>query len=495
MNEQYILALDQGTTGSRAFLFDARGRVMASDYKEFTQYFPKPGWVEHDAEEIWQSCADVVKGVLRKSKVPPRQIAAVGITNQRETTVLWDRKTSKPVHRAIVWQCRRTAEICKGVSQYAPTFRHKTGLVLDPYFSGTKIKWLLDNVKGLRRRVQKGQICFGTIDSWLIWKLTGGQSHVTDVTNASRTLIFNIRTMRWDDELLRILDIPSSLLPRAQNSGFIFGHTADVEALLPSGIPIASVLGDQQAALYGQGCYEPGTIKNTYGTGCFIVLNTGKKLILSKKGLLSTVASDVHGNPVYAMEGSIFVAGAVIQWLRDQLGVIKDSSATEKIIQGLKDTNGVYFVPAFVGLGAPYWDSEARGLMCGLTRGTHKGHIVRAALESMAYQTKDVFDIMRKEFHVGARGRVSLRVDGGACRNNFLMQFQSDLLGCNIVRPKVIESTALGAAQLAGVTIGLWKKEDLRRSHQAERVFKPKMKDHQRRQLYVGWIKAVERAR
>ena len=500
MNKRYILALDQGTTGSRAFLFDARGRAVASDYKEFPQYFPKPGWVEHDAEEIWASCAAVIKGVLRKSRVSPKAIAAIGITNQRETTVLWDRKTGKPVHRAIVWQCRRTADICRGVSRYAPTFRRKTGLVLDPYFSGTKIKWLLDNVKGLRRRAVRGEIAFGTIDSWLIWKLTGGQSHATDVTNASRTLIFNIRTLQWDKELLKIFNIPAAILPRTRNPGSIFGHTRQSKNSgrqsgcgLPSGIPIAAVLGDQQAALYGQGCYEPGTVKNTYGTGCFIVLNTGKNLLSSKEGLLSTVASDDEGKPIYALEGSVFIAGAAVQWLRDQLGVLKTSAESEEIIKGLSDTHGVYFVPAFTGLGAPYWDSGARGLICGLTRGANVRHIVRAALESIGYQTKDVFDLMERTL---GRKIQELRVDGGACRNDFLMQFQADILNCRIVRPKVIESTAQGAAYLAGVTIGFWSgKKDLAKLRQKERVFVPKMSAARRNELYAGWREAVKKAR
>ena len=492
MKRQFILAIDQGTTGSKAFLFDHKGQIVTSVYKEFKQYFPKPGWVEHDAEEIWKSCTDVIKGVLRKSRISAKQIAAIGITNQRETTVMWDRKTSKPLAHAIVWQCRRTSDTCQKLSKHSQTFRRKTGLVLDPYFSGTKIKWLLDNVKGLRGRAQKGNVCFGTIDSWLIWKLTGGKSHVTDMTNASRTLIFNIRTFKWDNALLKILGIPSAILPKVQNSGSIFGHTSNTKSGLPSGIPIASVLGDQQAALYGQGCYGVGTIKNTYGTGCFIVLNTGKKLIYSKKGLLSTIASDVNGKPIYAMEGSIFIAGAVVQWLRDQLGVIKNSSDTEKIIQGLKNTEGVYFVPAFTGLGAPYWDVQARGMICGLTRGVNVGHITRAALESIAYQTKDVFDIMKKELGKNIR---SLKVDGGACQNNFLMQFQADLLSCDIVRPKIIDSTALGVAQLAGVTVGLWKKKDLIRLNKTERVFKPKMNKKKCNKLYKGWMSAVSRAR
>ncbi len=510
MNKRYILALDQGTTGSRAFLFDARGRVVASAYKEFPQYFPKPGWVEHDAEEIWASCAAVIKGVLHKSRVSPQSIAAIGITNQRETTVLWDRKTGKPVHRAIVWQCRRTADFCQGLRAKGleKLFREKTGLVIDAYFSGTKIRWLLDHVPGLRRRAEKVEICFGTIDSWLIWKLTRGAAHVTDLTNASRTLVFNIRTKEWDQQLLKILEIPAAILPKVQHSGSIFGYTkgaknsgrqsgyaggTGLDLSLPAGIPIAAVLGDQQAALYGQGCYAPGTVKNTYGTGCFLVLNTGRKLIYSKKGLLSTLASDENGKPVYALEGSVFIAGAAVQWLRDQLGVIKTSAETEKVIRGLKDTHGVYFVPAFVGLGAPYWDSAARGMICGLTRGANAKHIVRAALESMAYQTKDVFDLMQEES--GTRIK-ALNVDGGACRNDFLMQFQADILNCRIVRPKTIESTAQGAAYLAGVTIGWWQgQKDLAQLRQPERTFFSKMSAARRDELYAGWKKAVHATR
>lgn len=498
MEKKYVLALDQGTTGSRAFIFDAQGKTIASHYKEFKQYFPKPGWVEHDADEIWRSCVDVIRGALKKSRISAKEIVAIGITNQRETTVMWDRKTSKPVAKAIVWQCRRTSEFCKTLTRHASKFRRKTGLVVDPYFSGTKIRWYLDHVKDLRQKAQKGDICFGTIDSWLIWKLTKGKTHATDLTNASRTLIFNIKTKRWDKELLSILKIPSQILPKVQNSGSIFGETANGVAGLPSGVPIASVLGDQQAALYGQGCFEAGTSKNTYGTGCFIVLNTGKKLIYSKKGLLSTIASDDRGKPVYAMEGSIFIAGAVVQWLRDQLKVIKDSSQTEKFTKDLKDTNGVYFVPAFTGLGAPYWDSEARGVICGLTRGSNIKHIIRAALESMAYQTKDVYDIMKREYkiNVGAYGNTPLRVDGGACQNNFLMQFQADILNCSIVRPQVIDSTAYGVALLAGVTVGLFKgKNDLKRLVKKERVFKPRMSSKDRKQLYDGWLRAIDRTR
>ena len=492
--KQYILALDQGTTGSRAFIFDRRGKIISASYQEFKQYFPKPGWVEHDAEEIWRSCVLVVTSAVQQAKIPPSAITAIGITNQRETTVLWDRKTSKPVSRAIVWQCRRTTDVCQALRKRGleKTFRHKTGLLLDPYFSGTKIQWILDHVPGLRKRARRGDICFGTIDSWLIWKLTGGKSHSTDVTNASRTLIFNIKDLKWDFELLKILKIPSSILPRVYHSGAVFGHTAKGAAGLSAGIPIAAVMGDQQSALYGQGCYEPGAVKNTYGTGCFIVLNTGNKLAYSGKGLLSTVAADDQGKPIYALEGSVFIAGAAIQWLRDQLKVIQRFSDSEKAITGLKDTGGVYFVPAFTGLGAPHWKAEARGVICGLTRGANAGHIIRAALESIAYQTKDVFDLMQSEF---GRPIKELRVDGGATTNNFLMQFQADILNCKIIRPKVSESTAQGVAHLAGVTVGILKgKKDLQNLHQVEKVFTPQMSQSDRTRLYAGWQQAVKRA-
>jgi len=493
LSKQFILSIDQGTTGSRAFIFDHKGKVVSSHYKEFKQYFPKPGWVEHDLDEIWKSVTDIIRVAVKKGRVNPKQIIAIGITNQRETTCLWNRKTSKPVGRAIVWQCRRTSDICKTLVRHKAMFRRKTGLVLDPYFSGTKIKWYLDNQKGLKEKARKGNICFGTIDTWLIWKLTGGASHVTDMTNASRTLIFNIRQKKWDKELLKILKIPSSLLPQVQNSGSVFGKTIKGVTGLPAGIPITGVLGDQQAALYGQGCFAPGTSKNTYGTGCFIVLNTGKKCIYSKNGLLTTIAADKKGRPVYALEGSIFIAGAVVQWLRDQINILKDATDAEKMIRGLKDSLGIYFVPAFAGLGAPYWDSEARGIICGLTRGASKEHLVRAALESLAYQTKDVVDVMKKDLKHNIK---SLNVDGGACQNNFLMQFQADMLNIKVVRPQNIDTTVKGAALLAGVTIGLWKrKEDLAKLNKVERAFKPKMDKKTRDELYGGWVDAVGRAK
>ncbi len=489
--KKYILAVDQGTTGSRAILFDAAGRTVASAYREFKQYFPKPGWVEHDAQEIWRSCEAVIRETVRKSKIDPQEILAIGITNQRETTVMWDRTTSRPVHRAIVWQCRRTSDICRALKKHEPMIHKKTGLVLDPYFSGTKIKWLLDRVPGLRPKAVQGKTAFGTIDSWLIWKLTGGRSHVTDFTNASRTLLLNIKTKKWDPELLKIFGVPAKVLPQVQFSGSIFGTTQNI-AGLPAGIPIAGVMGDQQAALYGQGCYEAGTSKNTYGTGCFIMMNTGKKLVYSKEGLLTTLASDFKGRPVYALEGAVFIGGAVVQWLRDSLKVIKSSSEVERKVRGLKDTGGVYVVPAFVGLGAPYWKSEARGLITGITRGTSMPHIIRACLEAIAYQSRDVFDVMQKAFGRPIR---ELKVDGGACKNDLLMQFQTDILGSKIVRPKVIELTARGVAHLAGVTMGLWKKShDLKRQHQVDRIFSPSMKPGKRARLYQGWLKAVRQA-
>ncbi len=490
---KHILAIDQGTTGSRAFVFDGRGRIVASAYREFRQYYPKPGWVEHDADEIWDSCVKVVRQACAAAKIRPAAIAAIGITNQRETTVIWDRKTSKPVAPAIVWQCRRTAPLCDQLRKQglAEDLHRRTGLVLDPYFSGTKVKWLLDNVPGLRRRTQEGRVAFGTIDSWLIWKLTGGRAHATDMTNASRTLLFNIRTRSWDGTILKRLGVPEAVLPTVQNSGSVFGKTAQGVAGLPSGIPIAGVMGDQQSALYGQGCFGPGTIKNTYGTGCFLMLNTGGRLIYSKKGLLTTLAADEYGRPIYALEGAVFIAGAVMQWLRDELRIIRTSAESEKFIKGLRDTQGVYFVPAFTGLGAPYWNAQARGLITGLTRGSGATHIVRSALESIAYQTKDVFDLMQTE---SAQPIRELKVDGGACRNDFLMQFQADLLDCRIVRPTVVESTAQGAAFLAGVTAGLWRgKKDLLKFLKAERIFRPRMKSSQRNSLYRGWQKAVQR--
>lgn len=492
--KKYILSVDQGTTGSRAFIFDERAQVVASAYQEFRQYYPQPGWVEHDADEIWHSCVAVIRRACRQAKISTKSIKAIGITNQRETTLLWDRITSKPVGRAIVWQCRRTADLCASgaYQKYVPLLRRKTGLVLDAYFSATKIKWILDHNQGLRQKAKQGEICFGTIDSWLIWKLTGGQAHMTDMTNASRTLIFNIRQKKWDQELLKIFTIPENILPNVQKSGSVFGYANHKETQLWD-IPITAVMGDQQAALYGQGCYAGGMSKNTYGTGCFLVLNTAQRCVLSTKGLLTTLACDVYGNPVYALEGAVFIAGALVQWLRDELKVIKKSSDTQAIASTVKDTNGVYIVPAFSGLGAPYWDSQARGLITGLTRGASAGHVIRAALEAIAYQVKDVFDVMEKEF---GQKIVSLNVDGGACQNDFLMQFQTDMLNCRITRPAMIDTTARGAALLAGVTAGLWQvKKDLARLQKGQKIFIPQMPEVQRKNLYAGWQKALRQAR
>lgn len=492
---KYILAIDQGTTGSRAFIFDRRGQVVSGAYKELRQIYPAAGWVEHDPDEIWRSVEYVVRLALSGKNIKPEQICAIGITNQRETTILWDKFTGRPVHNAIVWQCRRTAGICDELRRkgYAEIFRKKTGLVLDAYFSGTKIKWLLDNVKGLRSASERGKICFGTVDAWLIWKLSGGRSHVTDYTNASRTLIFNIKDKKWDNELLRILKIPQQILPDVQSSSSVFAKTQNNLCGLMPGTPITGNAGDQQAALFGQGCFLPGEIKNTYGTGCFLLLNTGTKFTLSKKGLLTTLACDIKGNPCYALEGSVFIAGAAVQWLRDELKLIKAASETEGLASRVSDNAGVYFVPAFVGLGAPYWDPNARGTITGITRGANKAHIARATLESIAYQVKDLVNIMQRE----TGGKLnSLRVDGGACRNDFLMQFQADILNIKIIRPKITETTAKGAAMLAGLAVGFWKGEpELKHALTAEKLFNPKMKDSLRLKLYSGWLKAIEKAR
>jgi len=489
--KSFILAIDQGTTGSRAFIFDSQGRVIAQAYQEFKQFYPKPGWVEHDADEIWESVEAVIRKSLVSSHIDLKAIAAIGITNQRETTVIWDRKTSKPFYHAIVWQCRRTAEACVQLKKYEQLFRKTTGLVIDAYFSGTKIQWLLDHVKGLRKKAQKAQVAVGTIDSWLIYRLTNGAAHVTDMTNASRTLVFDIKAKVWSKPLLKLLKIPENILPKVLPSASVFGYTAKGVAGLPEGIPITAVMGDQQAALYGQGCFKAGSIKNTYGTGCFMLLNTGHKCVYSKKGLLTTLGCDAQGNPVYVLEGAVFIAGAVIQWLRDELKLIKDSASSEQMITKLKDTNGVYLVPAFVGLGAPYWNPHARGIITGLTRGANGQHIIRAALESMAYQTKEVFDLMSTESKLKIK---NLAVDGGACRNNFLMQFQSDMLGIPVARPRMVDSTVTGAAYLAGVSVGLWNPEDLIKINKIERIFKPKATRQEAYQKFNGWQHAVRQA-
>ncbi|MBI4974617.1 MAG: glycerol kinase GlpK [Candidatus Omnitrophica bacterium] len=492
---QYILAIDQGTTGSRAYVFDKRGRIISSAYREFRQIYPQAGWVEHNPDEIWRSVEFVTKRALSRKNIRPTDVAAIGITNQRETTILWDRKTGRPVHNAIVWQCRRTAGMCDNLKArgYGELFQKKTGLVIDAYFSGTKIKWLLDNIKGLRRSAERGRVCFGTVDSWLIWKLTGGKAHVTDYTNASRTMIFNIKDKKWDNELLKILKIPQAILPGVKASSSIFGVTAKNRCGLASGIPIAGDAGDQQAALFGQGCFEVGEMKNTYGTGCFLLLNTGKKFTLSRKGLLTTLACDKSGSPSYALEGAVFITGAAVQWLRDELKLIRTAAETEKWASKVPDTAGVYFVPAFVGLGAPYWDPDARGTITGITRGTGRPHIIRATLEAIAYQVKDVVRVMQEE----TKERLdSLRVDGGACRNSFLMQFQADILNIKIIRPYITETTAKGAAMLAGLAVGFWKTTaELKKTLSIEKIFLPRMKSGRRQVLYSGWLKAVDKAR
>ena len=493
MPGQYILALDQGTTSSRAILFDRTGAVVAAAQQEFPQHFPRLGWVEHDPEDIWRTQTDVARQVLRQAGVSATQVPAIGITNQRETTIVWDRSTGAPVYNAIVWQCRRTAPMCEELKQrgLADVIRDKTGLVLDAYFSATKLKWILDNVPGLRAKAASGQALFGTVDSFLIWRLTGGRVHVTDASNASRTMLYNIRTGEWDDEILAALDIPRAMLPAVAPSSHVYG--ASDPSILGASIPVAGDAGDQQAALFGQGCYEPGMAKNTYGTGCFLLLNTGSQPVRSGSGLLTTIAWRRGGTTTYALEGSVFITGAAIQWLRDGLGIIASAADSEALARQVDDTGGVYFVPAFVGLGAPYWDMYARGAILGLTRGTTRAHIARATLESICYQTRDVLQAMQTDSGVGL---TSLRVDGGAARNNLLMQIQADVLGRPVLRPAVTETTALGAAYLAGLGVGLWKDMDqLGRHWRLDRRFEPAMSEERRQELYHGWERAVERAR
>lgn len=488
--EHFILALDQGTTSSRAILFDKDGQIRAVEQQEFTQYFPKPGWVEHDPLEIWNTQLAVARAVLSKNDIQSRQVKAIGITNQRETAVVWDKATGNPIHRAIVWQDRRTAALCKelkakGEEDY---IREHTGLVADAYFSGTKVKWILDNVAGARERAKQGEVLFGTVDSWLIYKLTNGQKHITDVTNASRTMLYNIRTLDWDDHMMRILDVPRAMLPEVKGSSEVYGHTA--EDLFETTIPIAGIAGDQQAALFGQTCLQPGMAKNTYGTGCFMLMNTGSEPITSKAGLLTTIAWQLDGKVTYALEGSVFIAGAAIQWLRDALKIIDEAPDSEYFAMKVEHPDGVYVVPAFAGLGAPYWDMYARGAIFGLTRGTTKSHLIRATLESLAYQTKDVLDAMEKDAGTPLK---MLRVDGGASANNLLMQFQADILGTPVERPVIIETTALGAAYLAGLATGFWSIDDLTKSDLIDQSFTPDMDATERDTLYKGWQKAVER--
>lgn len=491
VEKTYILAFDQGTTSSRAILFDRAGRIHSIAQKEFTQIYPKPGWVEHDPMEIWGTQSGVAREVLEKAAVSPEQVAAIGITNQRETTVVWEKSTGKPVYNAIVWQDRRTADICDELKAagHADTIRDKTGLVIDAYFSGTKIKWILDHVEGARERAERGELLFGTVDTWLVWNLTRGKVHVTDYTNASRTMLFNIHTLDWDDDLLNLLGIPRAMLPEVRPSSQIYGHT-DEHTFGGANIPIAGIAGDQQAALFGQTCFEPGMVKNTYGTGCFMLMNTGEKPVASPSGLLTTIAWGLDGKVTYALEGSVFIAGAAIQWLRDGLRFFDAAADSEYFASKVEDTGGVYVVPAFAGLGAPYWDMYARGAIFGLTRGTRKEHIIRATLESLAYQTKDILDAMQRDSGIELK---SLRVDGGAVANNLLMQFQADILGVPVERPRITESTALGAAYLAGLAVGFWSKDEIARSGDIERRFDPQMDADTRARLYRGWQRAVER--
>jgi len=493
MTKRYVLALDQGTTSSRAILFDSDGRPVAQVSREFRQIYPQPGWVEHDPREIWSTQLGVARAVLEKTGVALNQVAAIGITNQRETTVVWDAETGEPVYNAIVWQCRRTASICDdlAVRGWAERIRSKTGLVIDAYFSGTKVKWILDNVPGAREKAEQGRLRFGTVDSWLIWNLTGGRVHSTDYSNASRTMLFNLHTLAWDDEILAELGIPRSMLPQPLPSSHVYGETAP--EVLGAPIPIAGVAGDQQSALFGQTCFKPGDAKNTYGTGCFLLMNTGERAVPSKSGLLTTIAWGLGGRVEYALEGSIFIGGAAVQWLRDEMRFFDKAADSEALALSVPDSGGVYVVPAFVGLGAPYWDMYARGTIVGLTRGTGRAHITRATLEAIAYQTRDVLGAMEADSGIRLN---RLKVDGGAVANNFLMQFQSDILGVPVYRPQVAETTALGAAYLAGLATGFWRSQaELADKWALDRGFTPTMEAEERERRYAGWKRAVERSR
>jgi len=491
--QRCVVAIDQGTTGSTVLVFDRSGRVVGRAYSEFKQHYPRPGWVEHDPEEIWRVTLRVLRQACQRARVQVRDVAALGITNQRETTVLWDRATGKPVHRAIVWQDRRTAPLCEALRAEGAEgqIREKTGLVLDPYFSGTKLRWLLEQVPRAAERARRGELCFGTIDTWLVWRLTGGKVHATDATNASRTLLYDIHARAWDASLCALLGVPEAILPAIRPSSGEFGQTnADV---LGAPVPIAGIAGDQQAALFGQGCVDAGMAKNTYGTGCFLLLNTGSRPVRSEHGLLTTIACDAQGAPAYALEGSVFIAGAAIQWLRDGLGLLRKAAESERLARSVDSSLGVYLVPAFVGLGAPYWDPDARGALLGLTRGVMRAHVVRAALESLAFQTRDVVEAMARD----AGNAIShLRVDGGAAANGFLMQFQADLLGVPVERPHVVETTAMGAAFLAGLGTGFWRSQaELARARRIDRRFRPRMRADTRDALYRGWQVAVDRVR
>ena len=492
--KKYIVALDQGTTSSRAIIFDKEQNIIGMSQKEFTQIYPKEGWVEHDPMEIWATEYSVLQEVLAKSNITQEDIAAIGITNQRETTIVWDKNTGKPVYNAIVWQCRRTAHICnelkkQGLEQY---IKDTTGLVIDAYFSATKIKWILDNVEGAREKASRGELLFGTVDSWLVWKLTNGKVHITDYTNASRTMLYNIKELKWDEKMLEILDIPKSMLPEVRNSSEVYGY-ANLGVKGGARVPIAGIAGDQQAALFGQAAFNKGDVKNTYGTGCFLLMNTGEKMVKSKNGLVTTIAIGMDNKVQYALEGSVFVGGAVVQWLRDELEMISDSSDTDYFATKVEDNGGIYVVPAFVGLGAPYWDMYARGTIVGLTRGTNKNHIIRAALESIAYQTKDVLDAMVDEVKEDIK---CIKVDGGASKNKFLMQFQSDIVGKKVIRPIITETTALGAAYLAGLAVGFWKdKDEISKFWYSSEEFNPNLDEEKREKYCKGWKKAVYRSK
>ena len=489
---KYIMALDAGTTSSRCILFDKEGKMVSVAQKEFTQHFPKPGWVEHDANEIWSTQLGVAVEAVLKAGASAADIAAIGITNQRETTIVWDKFTGEPVCNAIVWQCRRTSEYCDFLKAkgFVETFRQKTGLVIDAYFSGTKLKWILDNVPGARERAEKGELLFGTVETWLIWKLTKGRVHVTDYSNASRTMLFNINTLEWDEEILAELNIPRSMLPTVKPSSCVYGETDPQFFGAP--IVIGGAAGDQQAALFGQTCFEPGEAKNTYGTGCFMLMNTGEKPVFSKNGLVTTIAWGLDGKVEYALEGSIFVAGAAIQWLRDELQIIERAYETEELAQRVPDTNGCYVVPAFTGLGAPHWDQYARGAILGLTRGVNRYHIIRATLDSLCYQANDVLKAMEADSGIKL---AALKVDGGACANNYLMQTQSDIINAPVKRPCCVETTAMGAAYLAGLAVGYWKdKEEVRKNWAIDRTFEPQIDEEKRAEMVEGWDKAVKRS-
>ena len=493
MAKKYVIALDQGTTSSRAIIFDKNGNTVGTSQREFTQIYPETGWVEHDPMEIWATQSSMLTEVLAKTGIKPEEVASIGITNQRETTVVWEKSTGNPVYNAIVWQCRRTASICDSIKDggHEEYIRKNTGLVVDAYFSGTKVKWILDNVEGAREKAKNGELLFGTIDTWLVWKLTNGKVHVTDYTNASRTMMFNIKTLEWDEKLLEILEVPKSMLPEVKNSSEIYGET-NLGGKGGFRIPIAGIAGDQQAALFGQACFNPGEAKNTYGTGCFLLMNTGREMVESKNGLLTTIAIGIDGKVEYALEGSVFVGGASVQWLRDEMGLIKDAADTEYFANKVKDSNGVYVVPAFVGLGSPYWDMYARGCIVGLTRGANRNHIIRATLESIAYQSKDLIEAMQDDSGIQL---TSLKVDGGAVANNFLMQFQSDILDAEVLRPEVTETTALGAAYLAGLAVGFWDdKKEITERWSLNRKYSPELSEESRVKVYKGWKKAVTRS-